>query len=468
VGPASKADFNYATLLGHRQRTDYDRKQVDFEFVKRHYMNFHIQDLINEIKNINGATQIPINETQSFNPPNIKFPRFNNVKNIKINKIWAGASSNDDNYTNNDGVVKTLENITPKIFDKERIDSILSDCNDFDSHIWGDPQDYGTEVIAWYKSFHNSKYWGIYISYSSFLHFAATYNRILNNSELSINLAWGAIMTHESIHYGVDVACSKLEVIIDRGIYNVSKYKLKQQAGYSVNEEMIAEGALLRFLKSNKNLINSEGDFGFDPFMNSIFNYLKYLPPGYRDAQNAMTSNDYKVHADQYFRDLLSLAGLPSQKLSVISDLSNLMPLISNRSRFNPGFVDWSQCPIYIVDDSKVSNFPSDVFHFIHSVCDIEESTKFKKLIYPKYISEWKKTLTLLSNPAYPKNSSNLDFKRWPDEDKANENIEAWSVRVGGKSTNLRAHLDHKLESNQWVADRFGNADKMGHHKNKR
>jgi hypothetical protein len=138
------------------------------------------------------------------------------------------------------------------------------------------------------------------------------------------------------------------------------------------------------------------------------------------------------------------------------------------RSRFNTGFVDWSQCPIYIVDDSSVSHFPKDAFHFIHSVSGILESAKFQKLIYPEYISAWKKTIMRLSNPSYPKNSDTLDFRRWPNEDKSNEAIEAWSVRVGGQSTNLRAHLDHKLGTGQWVADRFGNADKMGHHKNKK
>jgi hypothetical protein len=139
------------------------------------------------------------------------------------------------------------------------------------------------------------------------------------------------------------------------------------------------------------------------------------LPPGYRDAQNAMTMNDYKFHADEYFRRLLSLVGLSHQKMSAVSDLSNLMPLINNRSRFNPGFVDWSQCPIYIVDDSSISHFPKNVLHFIHSVSGISESAKFQKLIYPRYISAWKKTLTLLSNPSYPKNSATLDFKRWPN-----------------------------------------------------
>ena len=431
-------------------------------------MNYSINNIITELKNIKGATNIPVNEVQNFNPPTIKFPSHRNLSNVKANRIWSGGHTMEDQNINEDQISKTLENIKPIVGNKERLGSILSECKDFDDHIWGSPYKNGTEAIAWYKSFHHSKYWGIYISYSSFLNFASKYSNELTNPEVAIDLAWGAIMSHESIHYGFDVACAKLELIVSSPIYINSKNIINQNHGYSHDEEMIAEGVLLRYLISKRKLINDNSTFGYDFFMKFILDSLENLPPGYRDARNAMSMKSYKYHADDYIRKLITISGGSPQILGVISDLSNLMPLTNERSRFTPGFIDWSQCPIYIVDDSPVSGFPNNILYFIHSISGIVESLKFQKLIYPRYINQWKKTLTLLSNPAYPKNSPNLDFKRWPDEDNYLENIEAWSVRVGGKASNLRAHIDHTLGSSDWIADRFGNSDKMGHHKNKK
>ena len=431
-------------------------------------MFFNILKIINELNNVSGALNIPINEVQNFNPPNINASNYRGTNNITLNKIWDGKhSQNVDDEFDEDVISKTIDNIKPVVFDKERLGSILAECDAYDNHIWGSPYKNGTEAIAWYKSFHRSKYWGIYISYSSFLNFASKYYRVIGDAEVAIDLAWGAIMAHEAVHYGIDVACARLEIILNKSFYIQAKDAINQQTGYSFDEEMISEGVLLRYLKSNKILINSVNN-DFNGFINYIYSALNSKPPGYRDANKAMTMNSYRYHADEYFRKLLTIGGLSSNALSVITDLSNLMPLINNRSRLNPGLVDWSQCPIYIVDDTSISHFPKGTFHFIHSISGILESSKFQKLIYPKYKSEWIKTLTLLSNPAYPKNSLNLDFKRWPNEDNPTSKVEAWSVRVGGRATNLRAHLDHNLGTSEWIADRFGNADKMGHHKNRK
>jgi hypothetical protein len=429
-------------------------------------MNINIKNLIGEVANIGGALKIPINEVQNFNPPNINFPTYKNNSNISVNEIWSGGFSEEVNL-NADKSEEKIKNIRPFINDLDKLKSVLSDYENYDNHIWGSPFKNGTEVVAWYKSFHYSKYWGIYISYSSFLSFASKYYKLLGDPEKSIDLAWGAIMAHEAVHYGIDVACTQLEIITNKAIYIKSKDYINQQTVYSFDEEMIAEGVLLRYLKTNKRLINSI-NHDFNGFMDYIYESLEYRPPGYRDAMKAMTMSSYRYHCDEYLRKLLTLSGFSSNSLTVVSDLSNLMPLVNDRSRLNPGFVDWSQCPLYIVDDTSVSNFPKDVFQFIHSISGILESSRFQKLIYPRYTSEWKKTLTLLSNPSYPKNSLNLDFKRWPNEDDCNLNLEAWSVRVGGRSTNLRAHIDHKVGTSEWIADRFGNADKMGHHKNKK
>lgn len=133
----------------------------------------------------------------------------------------------------------------------------------------------------------------------------------------------------------------------------------------------------------------------------------------------------------------------------------------------NPSAVDYSQCPIYVFDDTPSNSAMSNAIHFITYISNIEEDPAFISRVIPKYIDQWIKTKELLGNPSYPKNNNNLDFKRWEIEDNPQNNTRAWSVRVG-KTTNMRAHIDEYISSKRWVARKFGDANKMGHHKNRK
>ena len=131
------------------------------------------------------------------------------------------------------------------------------------------------------------------------------------------------------------------------------------------------------------------------------------------------------------------------------------------------GVSDWTECPIYVVEDSKFSGISVGLISYIASL-NIQETKKFIKEITPHHVDSWSDTKKLLGNPLYKKTNQNLDLKRWQKEDDRQANTRAWSVRVGGAKSNMRAHLDEHLSSGIWEADRFGNADKMGHHKNRK
>ena len=49
-------------------------------------MFFNILKIINELNNVGGALNIPINEIQNFNPPNIIASNYRGGNNIVLNK----------------------------------------------------------------------------------------------------------------------------------------------------------------------------------------------------------------------------------------------------------------------------------------------------------------------------------------------------------------------------------------------
>jgi hypothetical protein len=420
-------------------------------------MTEKINRLIKNIRQIPNVTNIPINEIQNYNPPHIP------IDSIKVigKKIWDGGR--EDRETND----KLTESIKPTISEENILEDIRENDNE---EVWGSLNKNGLEAIAWYKSFHYSNYWGIYISYSGLLRFAKKFNKFINDEEISIDLAWNALMSHEAIHYAVDVACAKIEAITQQPIYIPGKSKNKGQAGYSVDEERIAQGALLSYIKSNSRKLSLLANIDSMILYEFALDHSSRMPDGYKEGYKAVTMPNFKKYADVYLSDLIRAAGLinPNSFFDFSSlELSSLMPLKNNRGGYTPGKTDWSECPIYVVNDSNYSGITSGLISFL-TLFNIHETQKFNKKISPQYVNDWHKTKQLLGDPVYKKYSPTLDFKRWRSEDSKYNNTRAWSVRVGGTKSNMRAHLDEQLETGNWEADRFGNADEMGHHKNRK
>jgi len=412
----------------------------------------NITNLISTVKSINGAVVIPANDGWHLIPPTI------GSNPVQKNRTQQSPCTNLGNAESS---------CRPIIDGEDRAWSAIQSASDFRPE-WGDEGTLGTEACAWYASFHKTNYWGIYIPYTGLLRFASRILGVTQNPNLAIQLAWDGLLAHESIHYGIDVACAQLEVISNSPIYINGQLSLRSPQGHIPDEEQIAEAAMLRFFKnlSSKkyNLNNDERLEIFDRMVQKSVN----APSGYRDGIKCISPKTFTEHLNSYLYNLCHL-GSPSTSFMPVNsslELSGLVP-IASKGFYSPSGVNFSECPIHVFDDTPANSAMSNSIHFITQIPNIEEGPGFMDRVVPKYLNQWMKTKELLGNPSYPKNKDNLDFKRWEDEDDPHKNTRAWSVRVG-KTTNMRAHIDEHISSKRWVAARFGNADKMGHHKNRK
>jgi len=409
----------------------------------------NIANLISTIKTINGAVNIPTNDCWHLTPPNIGLGQ------LQANQNMQSTNINPNNMNSS---------CRPIIDSKEKAWSAIRSASDLQPE-WGNEETRGTDALAWYVSFHKTNYWGIYIPYTGLLRFASNFLGITQNPDLAIQLAWDGLLAHESMHYGIDVACAQLEVISDSPIYLNGQFSLRSAQGHIPDEEQIAEAAMLRFFKSlslkNYHLNKATREEIFE----KIVRKSAHAPSGYRDGIKCISPQIFKQHLNAYLYNLcyLGSTSLSFSSVNNVLQLSGLVPIVS--TGFNsPSAVNFSECPIHVFDDSPVNSGISNVIHFISQISHIEEGPGFMDKVVPKYLKQWIHTKELLGNPNYPKNKDNLDFKRWEKEDLPEKNIRVWSVRVG-KTTNMRAHIEEQTLTKRWIATKFGDADKMGHHK---
>lgn len=413
----------------------------------------NIANLINKIKEINSAVIIPDNDSWHLTPPNIgaipidinKYNQFSKI-NLPIENTRSG----------------------PIIENKEKAISAIRSATNYKPE-WGNEEVLGTDALAWYASFHYTNYWGIYIPYTGLLRFASNFLNIVNDPELAIHLAWDGLLAHESMHYGIDVACTQLEVISNSPIYLNDHSILKSAEGHIPLEEQIAEASMLRFFKT-LNLSKYNLDLASrEEIFEEMVKKSARAPSGYRDGFKCIQKKLFTQQLDSYLYRLCQLSPLSITFNQVINflELSGLVPHNSN-GFYNPSNINFSECPIHVFDDTPSNSSLSNVMHFITHISHIEEEPGFiKKVIEKDFLKKWIKTKELMGNPSYPKNRDNLDFKRWEDEDRPAEGVRVWSVRVGS-NTNMRAHLDEHIVTKRWIATKFDNADKMGHHKNRK
>jgi len=411
-----------------------------------------IVNLISTIKTINNAVVIPASDSWHLTPPS----------------IGSGSNPAPQNNSLSKTIIDNLESSYRPIIDAEdKASSAICIASDFRPE-WGDERRLGTDALAWYASFHRTNYWGIYIPYTGLLRFAYNFLRVTQDPNLAIQLAWDGLLAHESMHYGVDVACAQLEVISNSPIYINGQSSLRSPQGHVPDEEQVAEAAMLRFFKSLKLKNYGLNKAEREEIFNRVVEKSLQAPSGYCDGIKCISPKSFTKHLNSY---LYNLGHLGSPSASFVStnnvlELSGLAP-IATSGFYSPSSVNYSECPIHVFDDTPANSGMSNVIHFITQIPHIEEGPGFMDKVVPKYLNQWMRTKELLGNPSYPKNKDNLDFKRWEKEDRPENNTRAWSVRVG-KTTNMRAHIDEHIGSQRWVATKFDNADKMGHHKNRK
>ena len=404
----------------------------------------NVNKLITSISKIKNAVQIHEDDCPHLTPPLLKIHqpadgknKYPTPRNIGLNRPIIS----DEDYT-------------------RRAISVASD----EKEDWPRESILGTEALAWYVSFHVSNYWGIYIPHTGLLRHAHKFLQITNSANVATQISYDALIAHESIHYGIDIACARLELISNRAVYISGKNSLRSPLGYNEMEEQIAEGVLLHTLQNYKN-----EDLKLHPnIVTKIFETAKQhtlrLPPGYRDAIKCISPKDFRFCTNGYLEDLFAQGVTPHRLSEDLVELIHLLP-IKKAGFFQPNRIDYSECPIYIFDDTQKGSSLSNAIYFISQLSSIQETAAFKDKVRPHQV-RWDKTKQLLSHPDYKKNNRNLKFERWPKADDPEKKYEAWHVRVG-KKTNLRAQINHFRETNEWVAVDIGDANKMGHHKNR-
>lgn len=380
----------------------------------------------------------------------------------KLREGWSNESPYDfENSFLRDGLEVFCD-------DDERLNDLLKEASDLPS-TYGDMREIGVDAFAWYVSFHHSKDWGIYIPLTGLLKFSSNFVEVTPNPVTAVNIGLDLLLSHEGVHYGIDIAVSQLELIEQRAIYIPERNLLRNNAGYIEREEKIANAAKL--ILSNR--LAKNRTLGCPDLLATCRNLVRSQPAGYRDGLSCESKSKFHSEANQYLHQVLnSSTSYPTNIRPSTVDLSLLIPLQIRWGKIDLGYVDISRCPIYIIEDLPTSVENKISLYFIGALLSIEESSNFLKDLSRRadFAKMWDKTKQLLSNPITKKHGPNLDLKIWDKKSQkdGNPSKEWWSVRVGGASSNVRAHLYRFGTNSEWVADQIGDANKMGHHKVRR
>ena len=107
---------------------------------------------------------------------------------------------------------------------------------------------HGIDALGWYFTFHQrSHQWGIYISISGIAHLAARVFHALDCSNTrKFGLAFQAIHRHELLHFAADYMSAQWELAVGQECFWLSRSLKDPKLGYNLQEEMLANGYMLR------------------------------------------------------------------------------------------------------------------------------------------------------------------------------------------------------------------------------
>ena len=298
----------------------------------------------------------------------------------------------------------------------------------------------GIDALAWYVSFHNSEEeWGIYIPMIS-VHYLV--NRLFEKEKISdsrkFNLAFDLLLHHERFHFLADYAQTQTELLL--GV--PCRYLLKNQfpkGKYLEIEEALANAFMLKQMQNSATKTQ----------IGKIKKFILSQSAGYRDALPYSEDPEYFDHGlSEVVKAYVGLVALDknvSLPLSCIDWHSNFLP--SEK-------IDWSECPIYILQNDEGLGLPPLVPKFLPCIPDIRETKKFLKKFSKlplQYQTSWLETKSDLTvKPPNPKQFEALKGKMRG----------IYSLRVG---SGHRAHLKPINEYEYWEAFEIGTHTEMGH-----
>lgn len=329
---------------------------------------------------------------------------------------------------------------------------------------WGSPEEDGIDALAWYVSFHRDpQNWGIYIPISGLLRFA---NRISPRGPGSygwqgvVNLALRGLLAHERVHYAVDYAAGQIELLFNAPCYIQARTALSN-GRYVPDEEQLANGASLRSIRWTPEALSVPGAY------RAAVDFTLTQPSGYKDGIKCVDTQSFLDFANGLMRRVaaqLPIQITPSGAHPIdYTKFLPLGPLLDYRGRASRmASVDGSQCLVYLINDESILGIPFGSIAFISQVSRIVHSERFDRDLRKIGMSkEWDEVKSILADPSTP--NSRVDFKPWPPDDKGGV-IKGWSTRVGKGNSNVRAHIHQNLHTDEWVAERIDNADRLKHH----
>lgn len=378
--------------------------------------------------------------------------------------LWVPALSNRENESQIDAHNgrDPLEDVLVSSLDEDQLGDAIKNSSKIRSP-WGTIGEDGTDALAWYVSFHRDpQNWGIYVPISGLLRFAdhiSPFGPGPSGWAGLVKLALRGLLAHERIHYAVDYAAGQIELLFNAPCYILSRTVLSNGM-YVPDEEQLANGASLRSIRWRP--------IGLDvpEVYKATVDFTLAQPAGYRDGIKCVDTPSFLNFANEFIKDVsaqLLIAAKPPIAHSIdYTKFLPLGPLLDFRGRASKmAAVDGSQCPVYLIHDETTLGIPSGSIAFINQIPAILHSSRFDRdLKKIGMYKEWEEVKSILSDPSKPR--GRINFKPWPPDDRPG--IKGWSTNVGKGNTNIRAHIHQILQTNEWVAERIANADRLKHH----
>lgn len=303
----------------------------------------------------------------------------------------------------------------------------------------------GSDALGYYLSFHvRGAQWGATVKMSGLAWLVTNYFQDLPVDALTrCMLAFHAILQHELFHFATDVAITQAELSQKQAWWRPAREaRSARKQQYSYREEMLANTWMLRAFRTALPGFRVRGKQA------ALKAFVGSQPPGYRDALGFM--------ADRWNGELRDLA----YEYALDAGCQDGNELLWGNAYNWPcqfpvsGHIDWRNCAINLVDDSKLFGVPPGWLTFFASLNWIEESPMFRKQLAAlgrEQQRHWAQT----KRRAEAALTHGHDFKPWPKG-----GADVWSLRVDRA---CRAHLMRDRTSNTWIALEIGDHKAMGH-----
>jgi hypothetical protein len=248
---------------------------------------------------------------------------------------------------------------------------------------------------------------------------------------------------HELFHFAADTMATQFEGILERPCHRPARTLKDPDLGYNVLEEELANAHMLRALRGGRSRLRVRGR------LEQARSFVAMQPPGYRDAPRSLAADTFRAGCEALAQRYASCIPGYSPRLLEVADLAAMYPVWPS--------VDWRQCPIHLIDDSRRYALPPIELELFREIDEIEETATFRRDLaaLPRELrSAWDRVKARLRSTT---RASGMDFKQWSREEPG---ATVYSVRL---NKGYRAHLRYDKTRRSWSAIAVGDHAAMGH-----